>query len=73
MPEAPDHPEPGSDVTLPNAVHEVIEKLATTPAALNQSDDEGALPGGLSDAECVEPVDVVARTGSVTASFIAAA
>lgn len=56
-----DKPETEAPVALPKVVRTVIDKLAVSPATFAQSDYEDALTGGLSDAEYVELVGLVAR------------
>lgn len=59
--ESPDGVEAASDIKLPKAALDVIEKLAVDPASYEQADYEKALAGGLTDAEYVEMVGLVAR------------
>jgi hypothetical protein len=59
--EASDGALPASEVTLPKAALDVIEKLAVAPASFEQADYENALAGGLTDAAYVEMVGLVAR------------
>lgn len=59
--EAPASPELDTVAPLPKGVHDVIAKLAVAPAMFEQSDYEQALQAGLSDAEYVEVVGIVAR------------
>ena len=59
--EAPDGAAPAADAKLSKVVTEVIEKLAVSPATFEQADYERVLAAGLTDAEYVEMVGLVAR------------
>ncbi len=60
--DAPDDDKaPTVDQVLPKVASDVITKLAAMPAAFEMADYEGALSGGLTDAEYVEMVGIVAR------------
>ncbi|MDH3739672.1 MAG: hypothetical protein OER92_10800 [Alphaproteobacteria bacterium] len=59
--EAPADPGVVSDLALPKIALKVVERLAVSPKDVDQTFFEEALAGGLSDAEYVEIVGLVAR------------
>lgn len=63
--EAPDHPSTPSETDLPDVAKKVIHMLAVSPKDFLEDSYDEALEGGLSDAEFVEMVGVVARITAI--------
>ena len=63
--EAPDDPGPPNENDLPNAAKKVIHKLTVAPKDFLEDSYDEALAGGLSDAEFVEMVGIVARITAI--------
>ena len=59
--EEPADPGVESDLVLPEVARRVVERLAVSPKDVNLASYEEALAGGLTDAEYVEIVGLVAR------------